>query len=126
MSNASSGLLFAHIVDGFKFMVKKSTDHAAELILYEVKAQSLRYRSNVSWAESDAEEKLRPKDDLSPEALGMFQSLSANLTSFCQRLRPSLVAQVNFKFLSSGPKTTVCTFHVFVLLDGAESFLVAF
>ncbi len=93
-SSSSSGLLFAPIVDSFNFVVKDSTDYAAELILYEVKAQSLRYRRSVSWSEPCEEEALRPQDEPSLEALGMFQSLSANLTSFCQRLRPSLIAQV--------------------------------
>lgn len=78
--------------------MKDSTDHAAELILYEVKAQSLSYRRHVPWAEEgeaeQGDEEVLLREDPSVELLGMLQSLSANLTSFCQRLKPSLVDKV--------------------------------
>ncbi len=94
----SSKLLFAHFIEAFNFMVRESTDQAAEIILYEVKAQSLSYRRHVSWTEIPKGDGIdlgqRLLDVPSPEFLGMLQSLATNLTSFCQRLKPPLVAQV--------------------------------
>ncbi len=72
--------------------MQDSAIEAAELVSYEVRAQSLDY-CRLDWT-SDHKQDPTDQTSPSPESLGMFQTLSVNLMSVCQHLRPEVSARV--------------------------------